>query len=71
MKPLFVVFCNHEFVDTDWQLAKQAGYLKSGNKMSFADAFAAALAKQRNAHLVTDDPEFKQVENEVLINWLK
>jgi len=39
--------------------------------MSFADCFAAALAKQRKAHLVTGDLEFKQIENEISINWLK
>jgi predicted nucleic acid-binding protein len=59
-----------EFVDADWGLAKDAGYFKSKNKMSFADAFAAALAKQRKAHLATGDQEFKQVENEVTINWV-
>jgi predicted nucleic acid-binding protein len=59
-----------QFVDADWGLAKDAGYFKSKNKMSFADAFAAALAKQRKAHLATGDQEFKQVENEVTINWL-
>jgi|SRR5687767_3919169 len=59
-----------QFVDADWGLAKDAGYFKSKNKMSFADAFAAALTKQRKAHLVTGDQEFKQVENEVTINWV-
>jgi predicted nucleic acid-binding protein len=59
-----------EFVDADWDLAKDAGYFKSRNKMSFADCFAAALAKQRKAHLATGDPEFKQVESEIAINWL-
>jgi len=59
-----------QFVDADWGLAKDAGYFKSKNKMSFADAFAAALAKQRKAYLVTGDQEFKQVENEVTINWV-
>jgi len=59
-----------EFVDADWTLAKDAGYFKSKNKMSFADCFAAALAKQRKAHLATGDPEFKQIENEVTLNWL-
>lgn len=59
-----------EFVDADWTLAKDAGYFKSKNKMSFADCFAAALAKQRKANLATGDPEFKQVEQEITINWL-
>ena len=59
-----------EFVDADWTLAKDAGYFKSKNKMSFADCFAAALAKQRKANLATGDPEFKQVEPEITIEWL-
>lgn len=33
--------------------------------------FAAALAKSRKAELVTGDPEFKQVEDEIKIGWLK
>lgn len=60
-----------EFVDADWELAKHAGYFKSRNKMSFADCFAAGLAKQRKAQLATGDFEFKQIENEVSIDWLR
>jgi predicted nucleic acid-binding protein len=59
-----------QFVDADWGLAKDAGYFKSKNKMSFADGFAAALAKQRKAHLATGDPEFRQIEKEITISWL-
>ena len=29
------------------------------------------LAKIRNAGIVTGDPEFKEVEKEIKINWLK
>jgi len=29
-----------------------------------------ALAKQNDARLMTDDPEFKSVEHEVAIHWL-
>lgn len=36
-----------------------------------AKAVAAALAKVRKAELVTGDPEFKAVEKEININWLK
>jgi len=60
-----------EFVDADWDLAKNAGHFKSKNKMSFADCFAAALARQRKAHLVTGDREFKQIEQKITIDWLK
>ena len=59
-----------KFVDADWELAKMAGFFKSRNKMSFADCFAAALAKDRNARLATGDPEFKQIEAEIPIMWL-
>lgn len=60
-----------EFVDVDWELAKIAGSFKSRHKMSFADCFAAALAKQKRAHLATGDPEFKEVEDEIVIEWLR
>jgi predicted nucleic acid-binding protein len=59
-----------EFVDADWTLAHDAGAYKSKHKMSFADCFAVALAKQKKAVLLTGDPEFKQVERGVTINWL-
>jgi uncharacterized protein len=60
-----------KFVDADWDLAREAAGYKSKHRMSFADCFAAALAKQRRAHLVTGDQEFKRVEQEITINWLK
>ena len=59
-----------ELVGVDWNLAHSAGYFKSSNNMSFADAFAAALARDRKANLVTGDPEFQQIEREVAILWL-
>ena len=37
--------------------------------MSYADCFAAGLAKDRKSELVTGDKEFKQVESEVSIRW--
>lgn len=58
------------FVDADWELAQEAGRFKARNQMSFADCFAAALAKNRKASLVTGDREFKQVETEINISWL-
>jgi predicted nucleic acid-binding protein len=39
--------------------------------MSYADCFAAALAKTQDAELVTGDREFKVVEKELKeIKWL-
>lgn len=57
------------FEDVDWSLTRQAARYKSKHKMSFADCFAAALAKQRKAHLLTGDKEFKQVQAEISIVW--
>ena len=59
-----------EFIDADWNLALGAAYFKSKKKMSYADCFAAALAKQRKAHVITGDPEFKQVEQEIAVTWI-
>ena len=59
-----------EFIDVDWKLSRQAGTYKSKNRMSYADCFAAALAKEHKAELVTGDKEFKQVEGDIRIVWL-
>ena len=59
-----------ELVPADRQLTQIAAELKASHKMSYADAFAAALAKQKKAHLVTGDREFKPIEDEVKILWL-
>lgn len=57
-------------VETDLHLVRQAAIYKASGKLAYADAFAAALAKLRNAELVTGDHDFKQVENEIKIGWL-
>lgn len=60
-----------ELVDVDCAIAKQAGRYKSGGKMSYADCFAAALAKLRRLPLITGDKEFKTVETDIKIVWLR
>lgn len=59
-----------EFIDADWRLTRHAGTYKAKNRMSYADCFAAALAKENKADLVTGDREFKQVEGEIKILWV-
>jgi len=59
-----------EFVEADWKLARAAAGFKARYKMSYADCFAAALAQERKAEVVTGDPEFKQVEREVKVRWI-
>jgi uncharacterized protein len=57
-------------VSDDLQLVREAAKFKASKKMSYADCFAAALAKLRNVEVVTGDPEFKEVEGEVKVAWL-
>jgi predicted nucleic acid-binding protein len=57
-------------VSADLELTKQAAIFKASKKMSYADCFAAALAKHRRVELVTGDKEFKQVEGEVKLLWM-
>jgi len=59
-----------ERIDADWPLTLQAAHYKSRHKMSYADAFAAALSKARNAPLVTGDAEFRSLEKEIKIHWV-
>ncbi len=59
-----------ERIDVDWPIVLQAAEFKTRHKISYADAFAAALAKQRNAGLVTGDREFRALESEIKIHWI-
>lgn len=58
-------------VSDDLTLVKEAALLKGARRMSFADCFAAALAKAYDAELVTGDREFRAVEGTVKIHWLQ
>jgi predicted nucleic acid-binding protein len=56
----------------DLELIRQAAVFKATKKMSYADCFAAALAKIKNAELITGDPDFRAVEDDLKkIRWLK
>ena len=59
-----------DIVPVDQELAEIAGGIKATKKMSLADCFAAALAKQKKIEIYTGDPEFKAVEKELNITWL-
>jgi len=59
-----------DFHSTTRVLADTAVDFKARFKISLADAFAAALAKEKKAELVTGDPEFKALEKEIKISWL-
>jgi ribonuclease VapC len=60
-----------QFVDADWELTQEAARFKSRHKMSYADCYAAALAKVKKADLVTGDREFKPLEEQIKIQWMQ
>ncbi|MCU0651393.1 MAG: type II toxin-antitoxin system VapC family toxin [Candidatus Omnitrophica bacterium] len=57
-------------VDVDMQLAREAARFKASHKISYADCFAAALAKLHKGEVITGDKEFKTIEQEVKIAWI-
>lgn len=59
-----------EIVNGDWTLTRQAAAFKAGGNISYADCFAAALAKLKKAELVTGDREFQALEGEIKISWV-
>ena len=56
----------------DDELLQKAGWLKAIYPISYADAFAAAMAIIHNSSLLTGDPEFKKLEKKesISIEWL-
>ena len=59
-----------EVVEVGRDLALRAGEVKARHAIAYADAFAAALAMREGGEVVTGDPEFRELEEEVGIRWL-
>ncbi|MDP2643670.1 MAG: PIN domain-containing protein [Desulfobacterales bacterium] len=59
-----------ELVNADKEQTLSAAILKSSYRMAYADCFAAALAMQLKAPLVTGDPEFHQLQKKLAIQWI-
>ncbi len=47
-----------------------AAKFKADGGISYADCFAASLAQLHKAKLVTGDPEFKKLGNQIGIEWI-
>ena len=54
-------------IPADFERATRAATLKKKHSLGYADAFAAELAIERNAWLVTADPEFSRLGKELLV----
>lgn len=55
----------------DRALIFDAAHLKSHYPISYADAFVVALALREDAVILTGDPEFQAVMDQVRIEWLR
>lgn len=57
-------------VDIDATVAKLAARFKAEHQLPYVDSFAAALARLRDATLVTGDRDFAKVEKTVRVLWV-
>jgi predicted nucleic acid-binding protein len=57
-------------ISNDFNVVISAAKIKARHALSFADCFAVATAQRENAVILTGDPEFKNVEKFVEIDWL-
>lgn len=47
-----------------------AARMKAQYPLSFSDCFSAITAQHNNAALITGDPEFKNIEHIITVEWL-
>jgi ribonuclease VapC len=59
-----------QVVEAGRLLTFAAAHVKAMLPMSYADAFAVALAAEKGARVVTGDPEFFKAESLVGIEWI-
>jgi len=56
--------------DANRVLTFAAAHIKAHHAISYADAFAVALAQSKRGSVVTGDPEFNKVDALVSLEWL-
>lgn len=59
-----------QMIDVNYDLMLSASRMKAKGGISYADCFAAAIAKKEKAIVVTTDTEFKVLEPDIKIMWL-
>jgi predicted nucleic acid-binding protein len=60
-----------EILDATPQRACRAADVKAKHKLYYADSFAAALAIEHRASLVTSDSDFRKLGHSLPVVWLK
>jgi len=59
-----------ELVNADLAITLAAARIKAVTPISYGDCYAAALALERGAVVLTGDPEFRLVDGILRIDWL-
>ncbi len=57
-------------ISNDFNAVISASKIQARHALCFADCFAVATAQRENAVILTGDPEFKNIEKFVKIDWL-
>lgn len=55
----------------DRALTLEAAELKARGGVSYADCFAASLARKHKAKIITGDPEFKKLSKQIALEWIE
>jgi len=60
-----------EVIDVGRSHVRAAAQFKARGGLSYANCFAAGLAQQADGPVITGDPEFEQIENDIEVLWLE
>ena len=60
-----------EVLPADEKAVFSAAHIKANYSISYADSFAAAAAVEKDAVILTNDPEFESIKSIVRVEWLK
>lgn len=58
-------------ISASFERIQAAAHLKAHHPIAYADAFAAALAQEFKATLITGDPEFQSIQHLIRVEWLE
>ncbi len=59
-----------EILSVDRQVVLGAAHVKANYPVAYADAFAITAAQANDGVLVTGDPEFETVKDDIRIEWI-
>ena len=59
-----------QLIPADISLSREAAKIKAAHSLSYADCFAAALARRENCPVLTGDKEFRRLPPEYKIFWI-